>query len=145
MSVQCNTGHSFKAKDASKKTVTAVCSADRTWQVDAESQQVTDVLPEECKRESDMTLNVNDWKSCGNSWILFLALDCGEPPAMERSFASPYAGTTFEDQIYFRCYHGHWFARDVYDVTVTCEADGKWSNTDSTACRRKYKNYNKTT
>ena len=49
--VKCNTGYSFKAEDASKKTVTAVCSADRTWQVDAESQHVTNVLPEECTRK----------------------------------------------------------------------------------------------
>ena len=49
--VQCNTGYSFKETDASKNTVTAVCSADRTWQVDAESQHVTNVLPEQCTRK----------------------------------------------------------------------------------------------
>ena len=48
--VKCNTGYSFRAKDASKKTVTAECSADRTWQVDAVSKHVTDVLPKECTR-----------------------------------------------------------------------------------------------
>jgi len=81
------------------------------------------------------------------------AADCGSPPAVSNASTGTYLQTTYLSDVIahshlsdviahshlsdvtFTCQPGHFFHRDVFVKTVTCQADGIW--TDIKSCVRK--------
>ena len=41
----------------------------------------------------------------------------------------------YRSQATYECNQGNWFSRDVFDLTMSCTEEGKWSNAEA-ACRR---------
>jgi len=68
--------------------------------------------------------------------VLDSAVDCGPPPAVLHASISIPERTSYLSDVTYTCLPGHFFHRDVFDKTVTCQADGVWS--DVNACVRKF-------
>jgi len=69
-------------------------------------------------------------------YVLASAVDCGPPPAVLHASTSTPVRTTYLSDVTYTCLPGHFFHRNVFDKTVTCQADGVWSDVD--ACVRKF-------
>ena len=64
------------------------------------------------------------------------AVDCGSLPAVLNASTGTPVRTTYLCDVTFTCMPGHFFHRDVFDKTITCQADGVW--TDIKSCVRTF-------
>ena len=46
--------------------------------------------------------------------------------------------TTYGTNITLTCLHGYWFVRDVFAMTLVCEADGNWTGFIYSSCTRRH-------
>jgi len=69
------------------------------------------------------------------AYVCGSAVDCGSPPVVWNVSVSTPVGTTYLCDVTFTCLPGHFFHRDVFVKTITCQADGVW--TDVKSCVRK--------
>ena len=72
------------------------------------------------------------------------AVDCGFPPAVVNASRGTHIQTTYLSDVTYTCLPGHFFHRDVFHKTITCDADGVWSPTDIKPCVRKSSSLNRT-
>ncbi len=68
---------------------------------------------------------------------LFTAVDCGPVPTLlHASTEGPYSTEYTGRSPIFRCHKGFWFSRGVYTSSMSCLADGRWTD-DVTGCESK--------
>jgi len=65
------------------------------------------------------------------------AVDCGSLPAVLNASLPMNVQTTYLSDVTYWCLPGHFFHRDAFYKTVTCQADGSWSPANVKPCVRK--------
>jgi len=62
------------------------------------------------------------------STISCLAVDCGTSPIVRHAQMTVEGDNKYKDRAIYHCLDGYWFSYKVYSYTVTCQANGSWSN-----------------
>jgi Sushi repeat (SCR repeat) len=65
------------------------------------------------------------WSECFIRFLL--AVDCGLPPVIGNAEMT-FDATTYGSDANYACFSGYWLQRNVFTMTLSCTAQGQWTN-----------------